>query len=133
MTTEAKTASKTITRTLPVTLTDAEMVAMARRLGDVQNEINAAEEAEKARKTEAKADLARLETERNGVAQIISSGRRSIDVECTLYFDYTAKRAVLVRNDTGDEIENRRMSDAELQTQFPFENLDFDDSAEANS
>lgn len=101
----------TVVRELPCILTEAEllergdeMAACEQRVEELKNErrkLNAAMRAQSDRRGE--------------LARIIESKSEQRDVPCRWEPDYDAKRYDLVRSDTGENIDQRDMPEADLQ------------------
>jgi len=109
------------TRPLRCVLTDAERIAAGRKLAEKCAELQRTEEERKSVASEYKAKLDRMTAERNELADRVTSGEEVRRVACKLVLDYDSLTARCIREDTQEVIEERPLSDAEKQMQFPFD------------
>lgn len=110
-------------RALPVELTPEELAAEAQRLAGAVEAVAEQEEkiaeakgvwAEKKKSMEGY--LAHLKETTNDLAAVVDSGTAEQDVECSWLYSLGSGYAFLVRDDTGDLVHNRKLGDAERQT-----------------
>lgn len=107
--------SKRVVRNLPVRLKDSELLEFGKRLAQTSTDIHNEEERQSQVKAELKAKLGSFETERTRLAGIVASGRENRDVSCDMVFDYSRLIVEVVRLDTKEVVETRRMTEAEQQ------------------
>ena len=110
-----------ITRTLPVLLTAEEMLdrgARAAHLDRREEEITAAANAAK---SDYKHQLEAVVAERRLLQERIRSKQEHRDVSCEERHVYRTGKVVVVRCDTGEQIDERPMTDAERQTELPMD------------
>lgn len=107
--------TKRVVRNLPVKLTDTELLEFGKRLAQSSTDIHNEEERQTQVKAELKAKLGAFETERSRLAGIVASGRENRDVSCDMVFDYSRLIVEVIRTDTKEVVETRRMTEAEQQ------------------
>ena len=110
-----------ITKELPHTFSNSELREIADSLVAKLGEISVREVAKKNKAAELKAAIDKLKEEADELASKHRKGKEDRDVECEVTFNYDRKIVITVRTDTGEIIEERAMTAAELQ-------LDFDSS-----
>ncbi len=108
-----------ITRNLPCRLTDVELKDFGRRLAVKCEDIAAEESRQKDQKSEMKARLDGMESERATLAIVVRRQEEQRDVECEETFDYELGKVTVTRTDTGEEIRVRPMSNEERQQPLP--------------
>lgn len=109
----------TETRTLPVTLTTDELLARGDGLARAHRAVRDEQAKQKAVKEEMKQRLEDLEGEVGKLARIVRDKAEDRDVECRIVHDYLANAVQVVREDTGEVIEARAMTDRERQIGLP--------------
>ncbi len=107
--------TKRVVRNLPVKLSDTELLEFGKRLAQTSSDIHAEEERQTQVKAELKAKLGFIENERTRLSGIVSSGRENRDVSCDMVFDYSRLIVEVIRLDTKEVAETRRMTEAEQQ------------------
>lgn len=107
--------TKRVVRNLPVKLTNDELLEFGRRLAQTSADIHAEEERQTNVKAELKAKLGSIETERTRLAGIVTSGRENRDVPCDMILDYSRLIVEVVRLDSKEVVDTRRMTEAEQQ------------------
>lgn len=112
---ESPVESKRVVRNLPVRLKTPELLEFGQRLAQTSTDIHNEEERQTQVKAELKAKLGSFETERTRLAAIVASGRENRDVSCDMLFDYSRLIVEVVRLDTKEVVETRRMTEAEQQ------------------
>lgn len=115
MASESPIESKRVVRNLAVSLSDAEVLEFGRRLAQANSDCHNEEERQKQVKTELKSKLEGFELERNRLAGMVASGRENRDVPCDMVFDYSRLIVEVIRLDTKEVVETRRMTEAEQQ------------------
>lgn len=108
-----------VTKNLPCKLTEAELKDFGRKLAVKCEDIAAEESRQKDQKSEMKARLDGMESERAQLAIVVRRQEEQRDVECTETFDYELGKVTIVRTDTGDEIRVRPMTTEERQQVLP--------------
>lgn len=108
-----------VVKNLPCKLTESELKDFGRRLAVKCEDINAEESRQKDHKSEMKARLDGMESERAQLAIVVRRQEEQRDVECDETFDYEAGKVFITRNDTGEEIRNRPMTTEERQQPLP--------------
>jgi hypothetical protein len=110
---------ETVQRAVVVKLKDDEVIARGdalsrecQRIIQIENELAALRADCKARLEEAEASVQML-------SNVVSSRSESRLVDCLVMHDFTDKTVYIVRTDTREVIENRRMNESELQAQLP--------------
>lgn len=112
---ESPVETKHVVRNLPVKLNDSELLEFGKRLAQTSGDIHAEEERQVNVKAELKAALGRIEGERTRLSGIVSTGRENRDVACNQVFDYSRLIVEVVRTDTNEVVETRRMTESEQQ------------------
>lgn len=107
--------TKRIVRNLPVKLTNDELIEFGRRLAQTNGDIHTEEDRQTQIKAELKAKLGAIESERSRLAGIVSAARENRDVPCDMVFNYSQLMVEVIRLDTKEVIETRRMTEAEQQ------------------
>lgn len=105
------------TRVLEVQLTEPELDARRKTLSELCVELTRTEE----RLQSAKTTVKRLNEARTTQTKVLESGNELRSVQCTIKLD--GKRIRVVRDDTGDVIEDRPATAEERQTNLPGEVL----------
>jgi hypothetical protein len=108
-----------VVKNLPCKLTDAELKEFSRKLAVKCEDINAEESRQKDLKSEMKARLDGMESERTQLAICVRRQEEQRDVECDEAFDYELGKVTVTRNDTGEEIRVRAMTTEERQQSLP--------------
>lgn len=113
------------TRRLPVVLEEEEVAERAQQLAKAVDAVAtqeasiAAETALWAEKKKAMAGyLHHLKTEANALAAVVETGKEDQEVACSWLYALKAGAAFLVRDDTGELVTARRLSDAERQAEL---------------
>lgn len=110
-----------LTRNLPCRLTHDELLDRADQLSVVVQETTAEENRQTDAKAQMKARLTELDARKTRLAITISRKEEYRDVEVELVADVQAGTVTAYRNDSGEALETRPMSDAERQTTLPLE------------
>ena len=117
----------TITRDLPVALTPGEIIERSRELATALQERAVHGDHEAEVKAGLKLKAAEIEARVQRLAIIVRTGKESQPVTCEQLADYPAGTVTLVRTDTGEVVESRRMGDTERQAQLIDESDELDD------
>jgi hypothetical protein len=107
-----------ITRTLPVELTKDEIRMRGESLARKHAEWDAVESARKAAMTHAKSEEELLENDMQLLAEAIRTGKEYRDIEVREVRNDAALSMDLVRQDTGEVIEQRALRPEELQVKL---------------
>lgn len=113
----------TTTRALTVELTPEELAKESQRLAEAvealakqEKDIVDAKGAWSDRKKKMEGYLAHLKDDANALAAIVDSGTMEREVACTWLYHLATGYAFLVRDDTGELVTHRQLSDPERQT-----------------
>jgi len=111
---------KRYTQPLPHTLVSPDYQKLARELSDVLEEITNEKERAASVKRELGARLSALESRRSELASKIRRGTETRETPVTLYADLEAGKVYAIREDTGEILSEREMTDEEQQAElFP--------------
>jgi hypothetical protein len=119
MKTKATTETQIVSRMLPVRLVESELRERGDQLASVTQDVTTEQQRQSDMKAQMKARLSELEAKRTQLAITISRREEDREVLVTLRFDYRAGRVTEVRNDTGEELLTRHISDEERQRNLP--------------
>lgn len=109
----------TVTRELPVSLTDPEMVALAKNIGQLNSDRNRMEGEAKTSAAQWKDRIAGVEAQISDLAERAHTGKINRVVTCNMVFDYRLQEVRVVRQDNGDALETRPMNPTERQPTLP--------------
>ena len=109
----------TQTRQLPCKLTPEELQARGKAAAEVAAQREHLDNQRKEAAAEYKAQIARKETELDHLFTQLRSGQEHRDVEVEIVKNYRTKSVKTTRTDTGDAIDTRAMTPAELQLTLP--------------
>lgn len=107
---------RTVIRSLPVKLTDEELLKVGGQLAATVQEGRQAD-----LKAQMKARLAELEGRRTNLAYTISRKEEYRDVEVDIFSDYQRGVVEDIRRDSGEVLITRVMTEHERQQQLPME------------
>jgi ElaB/YqjD/DUF883 family membrane-anchored ribosome-binding protein len=107
-----------IKESLPVMLTDGEVLAHADRAARLQSEYNDRDEALKAHSKAAKAELETIESERNAALRKVRERREFRQVDVEVSYGFAENTVKYTRRDTGEVYHERAMTNDERQTQL---------------
>jgi len=108
-------------KSLPVPLTQEEVSDRADRASHILADRDQKEDEAKAAAKHYKSVVAELDTRLRLLSNEVRTRRTYNDVECERRYEYTAGRLVEVRTDTGEEIFERPLTEAEKQQDLPFD------------
>lgn len=108
-----------ITKNLPCKLTEVELKEFGRKLAVKCEDIAAEESRQKDQKSEMKARLDGMESERATLAIVVRRQEEQRDVEVEEFYDYAAGKVTQTRLDTGEKIRVRPMTNEERQQPLP--------------
>lgn len=112
---------RTVIRSLPVKLTDEELLKVGGQLAATVQDIGAEEGRQADLKAQMKARLAELEGRRTNLAYTISRKEEYRDVEVDIFSDYQRGVVEDIRRDSGEVLITRVMTEHERQQQLPME------------
>ena len=110
---------KTVMRSVPCRLTDAELLTRADELSVVVQETTAEEGRQTDIKAQMKARLTELAARKTRLALTIGRKEEHRDVDVAHVADLQAGTVTVVRTDTGEAMETRLMTDDERQDSLP--------------
>lgn len=102
-------------RDLPVALTNEELRSRGEQLGLQLLTIDTMAEAHKAVRADQKAELGEAKAEAARLADIMRSGKEARPVDTAVLADFAAELAYVVRTDTSELVERRRLTADERQ------------------
>jgi hypothetical protein len=105
-------------RSLPVGLTQEELVLRGRRMGELQRDRVAIEGDFAALKDRHKGQCKQLDVEIGAVAEVPLTGVGYRPVDCEVVLNWTTDRREVVRSDTGEVVEFRPLEPQERQREF---------------
>ena len=111
--------TQTYTKLLACELTNEERIEAAKRLTELMDDLTAKEDELTSIKAQFKDDMTTLESEIKKVKRITQTGRQYRDVEVVEEKNYDTGRVRVVRMDTSETIEDRKLLDSELQMTLP--------------
>lgn len=103
------------TRTLPVRLTDGELLAKSKELAAKITELDEVEDRKKSAVAQCKVKSDELDLDIHKIARILRTGREDREVEVSEIRNDPARTIEVVRLDTGEIVESRPMTIHELQ------------------
>jgi len=106
-------------RTLPVRLTDDELLNQARKMAEASEAAEAAEQARKQATTQYKAEEEEARGKEKAARTLMRNGYEYRPVDITVTKDWDQKTVTVSRDDTGEIVEFREMSNSELQLEIP--------------
>ena len=124
-----KQKTRKLTRVLRCKLTKDETIVAANEMADAQSTIGQLEDELNKAKSEYKGKIAGQEAIRSTKSQIISTGFEHRGVECTETMDWENGRVVVQRDDTGEIVDDRAMSESEKQMGLDLEETEEQDEA----
>ncbi len=110
---------KTVVRSVPCRLTDAELLARADELSGVVQDTTAEEGRQTDIKAQLKARLTELDARKTRLALTIGRKEEHRDVDVAHVADLQAGTVTVFRTDTGEAMDTRPMTDAERQDSLP--------------
>jgi hypothetical protein len=113
---------KTVPQTLKVMLTDSELQAIGHQMADARNKQIGWENDLKTITQQYKSKIQEQSAVVDTKSMLLIAKYDYREVACTEKYNYTTERVVIIRNDTGETVEDRKMTRSELE-QLPM-NLD---------
>lgn len=105
-------------RSLPVLLTQDEMLEQAKLMADASEEAEAQRAELKTVTTQIKARIEEAEAKATGARVRLRSGYEYRPVPCTVTKDWSTKTVTVRRDDTGEIVSARDMTNQELQIEI---------------
>lgn len=102
-------------------LTDEELLKVGRELAGTTQDIATEEKRQADVKAGMKARLAELDARRTQLAMNISRREQDRDVRVDVYMDFQRGIVQEIREDTGETVHTRQMTDTERQAELPIE------------
>ena len=112
---------KEITKLLRVELTAEEVYEAAARMASA---VLSLRETERSKKESLAGYKERIDSARADMAinaELIDKGTREEEIACEQVFDYKLSKMAIFRLDTGDQVEERELTEEERQMEFPDE------------
>lgn len=106
---------KRVTRILPVKLSKSEVVERGQLAAQVLHKIDEAEAEKKRVAADVKERTEALESELRRLSYIVEREEEDRTVECSWHFDFMKNEKNLIREDTGEVVETKPMTDEERQ------------------
>jgi hypothetical protein len=113
---------KRVIKSLPVKLTRDEtedrsrtVARLSGEIADAERKIEAEKERAKARVKEAEAIAEGLSAQQRALSRVVLEGQENRDVSCTVKTDRRERVEVITRDDTGEHVETRPLSDTEVR------------------
>jgi len=100
-------------------LTDSEIATAARKRGALETEIAKVESAFNVEREKHKKALGTLEGQAGALAELIRKGYELRETECLIEFDYDAGEVRTIREDTGEVVKVREMTESEKGKGMP--------------
>lgn len=122
---------KTIPQILKVMLTDAELQQVGQQMAEARSKQVVLENDLKTITQQHKAKIQEQSSVVDSKSMLLMAKYDYREVACTEKYNYTTERVVVTRNDTGETVEDRRMTKSELE-QLPM-NLDEEPSNETEA
>ena len=104
-----------VPRELPCVLTADEHAMRSRQLATVDDDIRATELDRKVYSAQCNAKIKALKEQQEPLCDAVNTGRELRTVTCYWHDDLVKQERVLIREDTGEEVDRRAMSGDELQ------------------
>ena len=120
---DGATLQRTVVRSLPVSLTDDELLKRGAELAAAVQDIATEEGRQADIKASMKAKLAEIEARRTQLAIAVSRREEHRDVEVDIFHDYPRAVVQDIRRDTGEVLTTRVMSEHERQIGLPIEQV----------
>lgn len=112
---DEKGAPKIEQRDLPVKLKDAEVAQRAGELVDMLTAIELADDDRKAENTRRRRIIDDMKATARKLCTTVETKQELRSVDVTVTMDYAAGKVIVARCDTGDQVEERALTDAERQ------------------
>lgn len=113
------TKARPVTRHVRVELTQEEKIKAGQELAEALQRVEVAEYHKKAAVSQYKAEEEAAKTEAAAKLSLVRNGYEFRDVRCSEVSDWTTGRVQVIRDDTGETIEDREMRENERQIEIP--------------
>lgn len=107
--------SELIVKTVSVELSDDDLLSVAEEIGELVNEISEKKRAFQLATAHHKSLIASLVNRQETLLQVLGSGMHDVEIECRPDYDYKNGVVRLIDVDSGDVVEERKMTPAEMQ------------------
>lgn len=107
-----------IEKSLPVKLTEVELLQKAKELAKLQQDKVSSEEQAKSAAATFKDKIAGAQAAINILSRDISNGYEYRPTDCYWEMDYPARKKNLIRSDTGESIKTEEISASEMQKEM---------------
>ena len=114
-------SNETFFQQLPVPLTEEELKQRGKDLAKTHQDIGEIERHKKEINDDFKAKISALEASTSSLSRAISNGYEYREVECEWAFFWEKGEKHMVRLDTGETVEIRKISDFERQERLPLD------------
>lgn len=128
---EHRTKTTKETRLLQVPLTQDEQLAAGKKLAEAVRTLVNVQAQAKSAASQFKAKIDEQQAKINGLQCLISDGYELRNVACTNIMDYTDVVVRVTRTDTGEIVEERKLTEDERQSTLPFDGEDSTDAEPA--
>lgn len=118
---EHRTKTTKETRLLQVPLTQEEQLAAGKKLAEAVRTLTNCQAQAKSAASQFKAKIDEMQAKINGLQILISDGHELRNVPCVNVMDYTDVKVIVTRTDTGEIVEERRLTEDEKQSTIPFD------------
>lgn len=128
-------AVETIKKELRCYLTETETVGYAKKAAVLVERIEDQENEKKMTAKQYAAEISALQDELFGLSRKVRNGYEVRSVDCEIVSDFESKQVAIIRTDTGEPIESRKMTAKELQQPLfnnPINKIDSDYNPENN-
>jgi uncharacterized protein YqfA (UPF0365 family) len=129
--TEHRTKTTKETRLLQVPLTQDEQLAAGKKLAESVRTLTNCQAQAKSAASQFKAKIDEMQAKINGLQILISDGYELRNVPCLNVMDYTDVKCIVTRTDTGEIIEDRKLTEDEKQSTMEFDDEQDGTDAEA--
>jgi hypothetical protein len=111
-------SNQRIIKNLPVVLSDQELLNLSRNLANSNERLRNIENKKKEVNSGFTAEIANAKSEMDRISGIISAGVQYKDVECEVLIDQKHQIKKIVRLDTGECIDESRLTNSDMQLEF---------------
>jgi len=125
---QSRIIEKTITKTLSHDLTDSEIANSQKYASKIFFEIEEKQEELKSISAEMRAEIKELKEKMRSLMDTIRKKAIEKQVECLVVYNFNRELVTVIRQDTGEVVENRPMQDHEKQMELGLEDQKPDDS-----
>jgi hypothetical protein len=119
------------TRLLQVPLTQEEQLVAGKKLAEAVRTLVNVQAQAKSAASQFKAKIDEQQAKINGLQCLISDGYELRNIQCLNVMDYTDVIVRVTRNDTGEIVEERKLTEDEKQSSLPFDGEEEQDQESA--